>query len=789
MKIIMYALALFIIFSEKVYSQDILSSVWTSVDWGEIKAVSNDGRRFICVKEEKVAVIDAIQNKTIYVFTALYSQSKSGFIGNGEKIWIAGEKTNVYNVVTGEQLSTFNLDNVGLIGVIFSNDCSICVSKHNRYPKLSLKLWNTTNGMILRTIDDIGSNQLVYSEFNEKEDRFIVVTANGLVRSFDPETGNEVSRYNLNTTFDTRYFTIDKKGDKITAVVPLELNSFVVKSWNLSDTSENFVISDTSFNNWVSNIWCSKNAGVMVVTNLHNKTRVWDIERGKFLYEFDEDTLWLDEIYFNKTGDKMIVGKNNIYTVNDTKTGKELQRLEVLKWDFNRINNHFQDTIIVVSEERKMAYTVDVNTGKTLSIIITGFTDINSAEFNPIGDRIIVASNNESACILNAETGEPTSIVNANGAYKAVFNSIGNKVAVCNKSSAVTVVDVATNKVDFSTESNGDQAIGLSFGTDGSRVVVADKKSDISIFDTKTGEKVYYTQVVNGSGLQSLSMSEDGTRCLVSYYGGGIKARNTINGNRLFDYDTEETIGCTAFSPTENRIALGDFKGTVYVYNIDTDMEVHKLDGHDFFIGIIRYNNAGTIIASASWNGEIRIWDAKLGKLLHTIDAHNGFINTMEFSNDGSMLLTAGDDATAKIWDVEKGVLVAIMNEHNKEVLTAHFNANGNGIVTTSADNTVKVWDVHKISAIDEKSQVPSRVLNLYPNPVHDNLTVQLHSRMEQSLPYTLTTHLGEIVQQGIIPENSQSYGIDIHTLPAGMYIFSTQVNGKSFVEKILINK
>lgn len=78
---------------------------------------------------------------------------------------------------------------------------------------------------------------------------------------------------------------------------------------------------------------------------------------------------------------------------------------------------------------------------------------------------------------------------------------------------------------------------------------------------------------------------------------------------------------------------------------------------------------------------------------------------------------------------------------------------------------------------------------SLYPNPSNGEIIVRKNKMDYGKILYTIMNQLGEVLKLGIIEDNVESQAIQLQSLPDGLYIFSTEINGKKENTSFIIVK
>jgi WD40 repeat protein len=175
----------------------------------------------------------------------------------------------------------------------------------------------------------------------------------------------------------------------------------------------------------------------------------------------------------------------------------------------------------------------------------------------------------------------------------------------------------------------------VTYSPDGSKIVIADSKGRISIWDATTGKEIRRL-----SGNSNIVFSPNG-RFLASF--GTIDPTIKIWDTQSFVLlrsINQSSVEAMTFSPDGTRIAGAIESGNIFVvkiWNAANGNEIRTLTGHTSLIWSVRYSPDGKQIVTASTDRSIRIWDAENGQNIRTISGGTLFPNAV-YSPNGQFI-------------------------------------------------------------------------------------------------------------------------------------------------------
>jgi WD40 repeat protein len=277
---------------------------------------------------------------------------------------------------------------------------------------------------------------------------------------------------------------------------------------------------------------------------------------------------------------------------------------------------------------------------------------VNCMEFSPDGSRIVSGSDDLSARIWDAVSGELLFCLWGHSAEIVTvhFDASGSRILTGSTDGKTCVWDAAGGYMLMSLDDNGDSVRSACFSPDGKLIATGSEDNLGRIWDAHTGERLF-----------------------------------ALEGH------ISSVIDCE-FNPKGDRIVTASADKTARIWDAFSGKCVATCLGHEGFVRNAEFSPDGTKVVTSA-DSTARIWDSSSGKLLLSLSGHRAPISSAHFSPDGSRVVTASADKSARIWDSRSGKLLGILEGHDGDVFNARFSADGLRVATISSDRTTKLWD------------------------------------------------------------------------------------------------
>lgn len=196
----------------------------------------------------------------------------------------------------------------------------------------------------------------------------------------------------------------------------------------------------------------------------------------------------------------------------------------------------------------------------------------------------------------------------------------------------------------------------VAFSPDGTLIVSATDRYEITIRNSKTGATVAYAYLYN----------------------------------RLQNRDR---ISSVTFSQDSKLVAFTQ-STLIYILDAKDCTPVSKpLVGHTSLVTSAKFLPDGNII-SGSNDRMIRVWNINSGETISVLQAHTGSILSISLSSDGSRMVSGSEDKTIRVWNVQSRRSICTLEGHTDKILTVVISSDGQHVASMSEDMTVRIWDI-----------------------------------------------------------------------------------------------
>ncbi len=319
------------------------------------------------------------------------------------------------------------------------------------------------------------------------------------------------------------------------------------------------------------------------------------------------------------------------------------------------------------------------------------------AAYSPDGSKIVTASEDHTARLWDARTGQPLGPVLEHGddVRMAEFSPDGTKVVTASGDQTARIWDVATGQPVGKPMRGSDHEVRFArFSPDGKLIGTGAEEGVARVWDAATGEPVSPPTVSRGD-IFAVNFSPDSQRIIIA---------NASGRAGVLDARTARPAGATVqhasnlftaeFSPDGRRLLTASADGTARLWDAGTGQGIGAAMRHGYWVESAAFNREATRVVTASADHTARVWDAANGEPVTAPLRHADAVYHAAFSPDSARVATASRDGSARVWDAVTGDPLTLPLKPGGEVSRSVFNPAGDALLIVSQSPLVQVRDL-----------------------------------------------------------------------------------------------
>jgi WD40 repeat protein len=517
-----------------------------------------------------------------------------------------GAKIQMWNVVTGKELSHFLVPGAGAVGMltVVSPDGRKLFSGDGNGPAI----WDVETGKLLLRL---GNSDGVVSAaaFSADGSKVAWGTIPGVVQLWDLGTGKQIQRFAADgpSMFigSVQSVSISPDGSRVLAAS----NDDDARLWDAATGKQLtlFQASDDRINAAVNCAAISPD-GTQALTAADDQTaRLWDVKSGKELQRLIGQADEVAALAFVDGGLGIVeVSGTGMVWLWDAGSGKALLRPMV------------SSSSAPAPAPGSAATTLPVSTaaGSYLSPVV----------LSPDGGRVFLAGFHGEQGVWDVQTGkEIQSFPPPNLAFSAVdFSPDGSKLLSANHGPTFSLWDVGTGKeIQHFTVDPGfrpsilypegdfrDGVEHLALSPDGHAALTSDSEGSTRLWNVDTGKQVRVLKVKTYEDL-AVGFSPDSSKLITENVDGSATLREAKSGKDLQHFGK---ASAPSFSADGHRVLMGGS-----IWNVDTGKELQSFEVPSGSEPAWTLSPDGSKVLMGTQDGATKLWDATTGKELATL--------------------------------------------------------------------------------------------------------------------------------------------------------------------------
>ena len=432
------------------------------------------------------------------------------------------------------------------------------------------------------------------------------------------------------------------------------------------------------------------------------------------------------------------------------------------------LENDPERSILLALQAEKSADTLEAQNALHRSILASRVmlvlhhdAEVWSVAYSPDGKRIATASQDKTAKIWDATTGQLLlTLMGHTASVNGIAYSLdGKRIATTSDDHTARVWDAATGEELLTLSGHTDWVYRIAFSPDGARLVTTSNDETARVWGAQTGKELL-TFTRHGDVVFDAAFSPDGKRIATCGFDGTVRIWDSNSGEELLVLPIEKETPVklaphgVAFTPNGKFVAVASNGVAAKMWDATTGkLVLSNNPGSPQSLLDITFNSDGKLAATADFDKKAEVWDTITGRVLYTLSGHSDVINGVAFSPDGTRLATASWDHTVRVWDIaeaKESLYIPIPLRWSRYL---SYSPDGTRIVTDyPAENTVKIWNAISGNELAVLSAPTAQIVAAVYSPngktiaaVYDDKSIVIWDAKTGNQVSTLVGHTGNV--------------------------------------------
>jgi WD40 repeat protein len=529
----------------------------------------------------------------------------------------------------------------------------------------------------------------------------------------------------------------------------------------------------------------------------------WNVEDGEILRRYDaNETTSIYQTSLNATGDVLafvdclepdsfgLTCPKTALVAWDVATGEELLRYEDIESGINSLEFSPVTNDLIIGSYTGDLILFDMDEGEILDTVEEAHDGgaITSIAFNPDGTAFATGGDDYYIVTWSLEDDiiEPLEYLYGHNdtVTDVEYSPDGKRLLSASLDFSIVIWDLENAIILETLWAHTSGVLSAAFSPDAQAVLSTDY--DSLLFWSDLQSRAFISELVgHTAGVWDTNFSPDGKTAVsiqdqpAGDFDGGIILSDVETGAILERFENELSLGVKAdFTQDGKRILSVTTDGIIILWDVATKQPIQVFEDAEVPVFTASLSADERMIASANVDGSISLWDVETGEVIRTVQQHEAETMQVVFTPGNDTVVSVGNDGSVFLWDVETGEIIHNFEGHSGGVGEVEINRLNSTVMTGGSDSTMILWDLDSGARIRTFTGHTGEVVDLDFSP--DGQWVASASSDNRVIVWDVNT--AEILR---VFEGHDDFAFAVDFSPDGTKLISGDQSGKILLWRV----
>ncbi|KAJ1701977.1 hypothetical protein LUZ63_001756 [Rhynchospora breviuscula] len=270
------------------------------------------------------------------------------------------------------------------------------------------------------------------------------------------------------------------------------------------------------------------------------------------------------------------------------------------------------------------------------------------------------------------------------------FSSDGKILASAGHDKRVNLWNMETQQMENRTEEHVNFITDIRFRTGIAQLATSSSDGTVRLWNAAERGGCIQTFMGHSSQVTSLDFHPKRTELLCSCDDNGEIRFWLVGQNAPSSRVSRGGTGKVRFQPRVGRLLAAAAENTINIIDIDADMQIRPLKGHNNEVHSVCWDENGDFLASVSQD-TVKVWSMASMECVHELNSNGNKFNSCVFHPRFPKILIVGGYQSLELWSVTDGQRLT-MPAHDGQIAALAQSPVTGLVASASHDRTVKLW-------------------------------------------------------------------------------------------------